>query len=128
VSIFLCIGWILLSKEPRHHPPKIHPNRPSHNQKIKRKQKPPKLNTKTTSEVLIFQNPHPRPKTQSTPTINNRERNQNQNRSMIPSCPTEKETKTKRKLLIENRRFESLYTYDSTKKERDESTCVRFEE
>jgi hypothetical protein len=79
-------------------------------------------------EVFIFQNPHPRPKTQSAPTINNRERNQNQNRSMIPSCPTEKETKTKRKLLIEICRFESLHTYDSTKKERDESTCVGFEE
>jgi hypothetical protein len=57
--------------------------------------KTPKLNTKTTPEVLIFQNPHPRPKTQSAPTINNRERNQNQNRSMISNCPTEKETKIK---------------------------------
>jgi hypothetical protein len=128
VVIFLYIGWILPSKEPRHHPQKIHPNRPSHNQKIKRKQNPPKLNTKTTLEVLIFQNPHPRPKTQSAPTINNREKNQNQNRSMISSCPTKKETKIKRKLPIEIRRFESLHIYDSTKKKRDESTCIGFEE
>jgi hypothetical protein len=86
--------------------------------------KPPKTNP----EVLIFQNPHLRPKIQSTPTINNRERNQNQNHSMISSCPTEKETKIKRKLPIEICRFESLHTYDSTKKERDESICVEFEE
>jgi hypothetical protein len=47
---------------------------------------------------------------------------------MISSCPTEKETIIKRKLPIEIRRFESLHTYDSTKKKRDESTYVGFEE
>jgi hypothetical protein len=47
---------------------------------------------------------------------------------MISRCPTEKETKIKRKLPREIRKFESLHTYGSTKKERDDSTCVGIEE
>jgi hypothetical protein len=51
---------------------------------------------------------------------------------MISSCPTEKETKIKRKLSIEIHRFESLHSYNSKKKrkkkKRDESAYVGFEE